>query len=220
MSKKLFMTPRTQVKRLKERADYDQALIFAAIDEAIVGVIAFHDGINIHAIPTAIWREGEYLYVHGSNGSRLLKHLQTGAQVCVSISNIHGFVLARSAFHHSINYNAVCIYGAFEIVAESDKEHHMKNFMEHWMPGRWQHVRKPNKNELAATTVMRIAITEAVLKSRQGLPKDDVEDMDQPVWAGIMPLHLQLGTELQVIEQSHTHLPGKKMNAQLRKFHL
>ena len=139
--------------------------------------LLFYDGAIAHAIPTTIWREENHLYIHGSNGSRLLKFLHTGAQVCVSVTNIHGLVLARSAFHHSINYNSVCIYGAFEAVAEDTKKNHMHCFMEHSMPGRWQYVRIPNKKELAATTIMRIAIVEAVLKSRQGPPKDDVSDM-------------------------------------------
>lgn len=215
MSIKLPVTNKTKLKRIKERASYDQEAIFAALDEAIIGTIAFHDGINVHAIPTAIWREEGHLYIHGSNGSRLLKHLQTAAQVCVSVSNIHGFVLARSAFHHSMNYSSVCLYGAFDIVAEVEKERHMKKFMEHWMPGRWQYVRPPNKNELAATTIMRIPIIEAVLKSRNGPPKDDTEDLEQQVWAGIMPLHLQSRIPQQVVEQTNNQLPGQIINSKL-----
>lgn len=209
MSPKLSITNRTQIKRMKERANYEQTAILAAIDNALVGTIAFHDGTNIHAIPTAIWREGEYLYIHGSNGSRLLKFLQTGAQVCVSITHIHGLVLARSAFHHSMNYSSVCIYGSFEVVEETAKNQHMQNFMEHWMPGRWEQVRLPDKNELAATTIMRILISEAVLKSRQGPPKDDEKDMEHPVWAGIVPLCLEWQTPKQVVEQKNQNLPGK-----------
>lgn len=204
----IMATPRTQVRRMKERANYDQTAIFAAIDAALIGTIAFNDGVNVHAIPTAIWREDEYLYIHGSNGSRLLKSLQTGAQICVAITNVYGLVLARSAFHHSINYSSVCIYGIFEVVAEEMKSKHMERFLEHWTPGRWQHVRTPDKNELAATTIMRIPIIEAVLKSRQGPPKDDLADMDQPVWAGIMPLHLAWQTPEQIVEQKNQNLPG------------
>ncbi len=211
MSEDLSMTQRTRVRRLKERASYDQAAIFAALDEALVATIAFSDGENVHAIPTAVWREEKYLYIHGSNGSRLLKFLQTGAQVCVSTTNIHGLVLARSAFHHSMNYCSVCIYGAFEVVAESDKERHMQQFLEHWMPGRWQHVRSPIKKELAATTLMRILISEAILKSRQGPPQDDDKDMEQHVWAGVMPLQLQWQNPCQVAEQNDPDLPGQAL---------
>lgn len=208
MPSELPITSRTQVKRIKERANYDKSAIFKAIDEALVGTIAFQEGGQVHAIPTAIWREEEYLYIHGSNGSRLLKVLQTGTQICVTITHLHGLVLARSAFHHSMNYCSVCIYGSFEMVAESAKENHMRYFLEHWMPGRWQHVRTPDKNELAATTVMRMPIIEAVLKSRSGPPKDDDNDLQQQVWAGVVPLHLQWQPPQQVPEQNNTDLPG------------
>lgn len=209
MSTKLPATPRTQVKRIKERANYDQAAIFATLDAALFGTIAFHDGVSTHAIPTMIWREGNYLYIHGSNGSRLLKLLQTGIQVCVAVTQAHGLVLARSAFHHSMNYSSVCVYGIFEIVADDDKMQHMKYFLEHLIPERWQHVRAPNKNELAAITVMRMPIKEAVLKSRQGPPKDDAEDMQQAVWAGVVPLQPQWQTPQQVAEQTDSNLPGQ-----------
>lgn len=215
MHKQLPMTDRTRVKRLSERASYDRAAIYAVLDEALFGTIAFSDGENVHAIPTAIWREDEYLFIHGSNGSRLLKFLQTGEQACVSITSIHGLVLARSAFNHSMNYDSVCIYGVFETVEESTKIQHMQYFLEHWMPGRWQHIRVPNKKELAATTVMRTPITEAVLKSRQGPPKDDKDDMEQQVWAGVIPLHLQWQTAQQVEEQKNLSLPGKSVRKKI-----
>lgn len=211
MSHKLQMTPKTQVKRMKERASYDQATIFKMIDDTLFGTIAFTEGPHVHAIPTLLWREGEYLYIHGSNGSRLLKCLQIGNQVCVSISHVHGLVLARSAFHHSVNYASVCIYGTFEEVPASEKEHHMQQFLEHWMPGRWQHTRTPNKNELAATTIMRILITEAVLKSREGPPKDDESDLQQPVWAGVVPMRVQWQTPQQVADQQDPNLPGQNV---------
>ncbi|QLH43416.1 MAG: pyridoxamine 5'-phosphate oxidase family protein [Coxiellaceae bacterium] len=204
----LPMTHRTRVARLSQRASYDQATIFAILDQALFATIAFSDGVDVHAIPTAIWREGSHLYIHGSNGSRLLKMLQKGMQVCVSVTHIHGLVLARSAFHHSINYASVCIYGVFETVAESTKNQHMQRFVEHWMPGRWQHLRQPDKSELAATTIMRIVIKEAVLKSRQGPPKDDADDMVYPVWAGVVPLQPQWQTPQQVVEQEGHNLPG------------
>lgn len=203
------MTSRTRIRRVPQRANYDRETIYNIIDQAFVGTIAFYDGENIHAIPTAIWREGSQLYIHGSNGSRLLKHLQTGAEVCVSITNMHGLVLARSAFHHSMNYSSVCIYGSFAVAAEKDKNNHMQRFLEHWIPGRWQHVRQPNKNELAATTIMHISLEEAVAKLRQGGPADDPEDMNHPVWAGLIPLELTWQTPQQTPEQTNLDLPGK-----------
>jgi nitroimidazol reductase NimA-like FMN-containing flavoprotein (pyridoxamine 5'-phosphate oxidase superfamily) len=206
-------TDRTRIRRVSERANYDRAVIHAVLDEALFGTIAFNDGVSAHAIPTVIWREDEYLYIHGSNGSRLLKLLQTGVQVCVAVTNIHGLVLARSGFHHSMNYSSVCIYGAFGMVPDAEKIEHMQNFLEHWMPGRWQYTRLPDKNELAATTIMRISIVEAASKSRQGPPKDDEMDMTQSVWAGVVPLRLQWQAPLQVAEQQGADLPGLSVRA-------
>ena len=111
MNDTCIMTSRTRVRRVPDRASYDRQAIFKTIDDSFFATIAFYDGDTVHAIPTAIWREDEHLYIHGSNGSRLIKHLQSGAQVCVSMTNMHGLVLARSAFHHSMNYSSVCIYG-------------------------------------------------------------------------------------------------------------
>lgn len=207
----LPITDRTRIRRMMERASYDKTAVFAELDKALFGTIAFHDGTNVHAIPTAIWRTDDYLYIHGSNGSRLIKFLQTGARVCVSITNMSGLVLARSAFHHSMNYCSVCIYGIFAVIPETTKEQHLQHFMEHWAPGRWQRTRTPDKNELAATTIMRIPIIEAVMKSRQGPPKDDASDMEQVVWAGVIPVQLQWGTPQQVIEQTDPTLPGQIM---------
>lgn len=206
---KLSTTERTRVRRMSERADYDQAAIHAVLDQAFFCTVAFNDGNSVHAIPTAIWREQDYLYIHGSNGSRLLKVLQTGAQVCVSVTNMHGLVLARSAFHHSMNYASVCVYGVFEKVPEENKMQHMQYFLEHWLPDRWQHVRIPDKTELAATTILRMPIVEAVLKSRQGAPKDDETDLDQKIWAGVIPIKMQWQTPIQVTEQNNCDLPGK-----------
>jgi len=209
MNDTCIMTSRTRVRRVPDRASYDRQAIFKTIDDSFFATIAFYDGDTVHAIPTAIWREDEHLYIHGSNGSRLIKHLQSGAQVCVSMTNMHGLVLARSAFHHSMNYSSVCIYGCFDVVTEKEKNQHMQRFLEHWIPGRWQHVRQPDKNELAATTIMRITIEEAVLKSRQGGPKDDPDDMNHRVWAGIVPLQLTWQTAQQAAEQTDPELPGK-----------
>lgn len=208
MTQTLPITNRTKVKRMSARANYDQAAIYAALAQSPFTTIAFYDGTNVNAIPTAIWREENHLYIHGSTGSRLINFLQTGAQVCVSVTHMQGLVLARSAFKHSMNYTSVCIYGAFEAVDEDAKKQHMQRFMEHWMPNRWQFVRQPDKNELATVTILRIPIVEAVLKSRQGPPVDKDTDMEYPVWAGVIPLHLQWQTPQQVPEQQNQDLPG------------
>jgi nitroimidazol reductase NimA-like FMN-containing flavoprotein (pyridoxamine 5'-phosphate oxidase superfamily) len=209
MSNELTMTTRTKVRRLKDRATYNKHRIYQLIDDSLFATIAFYDGRDVHAIPTAIWRNKDYLYIHGSNGSRLLKCLQGEHDVCVSITRPEGLVLARAALRHSMNYHSVCIYGAFEKVAETTKKDHMQRFLEHWMPGRWQYVRPPDKNELAATTIMRIRIIEAVLKSRQGPPNEAEEDLKFSVWAGVVPIQWKWQTPEQMNTQIDCNaLPG------------
>jgi nitroimidazol reductase NimA-like FMN-containing flavoprotein (pyridoxamine 5'-phosphate oxidase superfamily) len=178
---------RTQIKRIARNASYDPALLHAIVDAAYVCHIAFSDEHGAHCIPTACWREDGYLYIHGSNGSRMLKRL-TEQECCVTITHVDGLVLARAAFNHSMNYRSAMVYGRFETVSEADKRPAMEAFMEHLAPGRQADVRAGNEQEYAATTVMRIALAEAVCKSRTGGPKDDEEDLNLPVWAGVLPL--------------------------------
>jgi len=181
---------RTRVRRVAQRAHYDTAVLHAILDEAYVCHVAFADEHGVHCIPTACWREGEHLYIHGSNGSRMLRLAAEGAQVCVTVTHLDGLVLARSAFNHSMNYRSAVIYGVFEKVGEEHKGAVLDAFMEHIAPGRRHEVRAGNHKELAATTVLRIALAESVTKIRTGGPKDDEEDMDRPVWAGVLPMAL------------------------------
>jgi nitroimidazol reductase NimA-like FMN-containing flavoprotein (pyridoxamine 5'-phosphate oxidase superfamily) len=178
---------RTQIKRIARNASYDPALLHAIVDAAYVCHIAFSDEHGAHCIPTACWREGGYLYIHGSNGSRMLKRLAE-QECCVTITHVDGLVLARAAFNHSMNYRSAMVYGRFETVSEADKRPAMEAFMEHLAPGRQADVRPGNEQEYAATTVMRIPLAEAVCKTRSGEPKDDEEDLNLPVWAGVLPL--------------------------------
>jgi uncharacterized protein len=207
MNDKLSMTPRTRVRRKPERSRYDRSAIYAVIDNALYGVIAFSDGKDVHAIPTIIWRENDKLYIHGSHGSRLLQTLSAGAGVCVSITQVDGLVLARSAIAHSMNYCSVCIYGKFTPVVETAKSDHFKFFFEHWLPERWQYVRQPTAEELTATMMLEIPLTEAVLKAREGAVKDFPYDMDYPVWAGIVPIGCQWLSPQQASEQKDASLP-------------
>jgi uncharacterized protein len=185
-----FPSPRTRVNRVARRAHYDTTTLHAILDEAWVCHVAFSDGQSVHCIPTACWREGDYLYIHGSNGSRMLKLAEAGAQVCVTVTHLDGLVLARSAFNHSMNYRSAVIYGVFEAVADEHKSAVLDTFLEQFAPGRTQEVRGGNRKELAATTVLRISLAEAVSKVRTGGPKDDEEDLDRPVWAGVLPMAL------------------------------
>lgn len=184
---------RTKVKRVAEYASYDTALLHAIVDDAYVCHIAFADDQGSHCIPTACWRSGDYLYIHGSNGSRMLKRLME-QECCVTITHVDGLVLARSAFSHSMNYRSAMIYGRFEPVGEAGKRDALEAFMEHLAPGRQAEVRAGNDKEYAATTVLRIALHEAACKTRVGPPKDDAEDLGIPVWAGVLPLARSHGT--------------------------
>lgn len=182
---------RTRVRRVPNRAYYDRATLHAIIDAAYLCHLAFADEHGVHCIPTACWREGDHLYIHGSNGSRMLKLAASGAQVCVAITHLDGLVLARSAFNHSMNYRSAVVYGAFEVVQGEAKAAAMDAFVEFVAPGHSREVRPGDVSELAATTVLRIALDEAASKVRVGGPKDDEVDMSRPVWAGVLPMGMQ-----------------------------
>lgn len=179
-------TDRTRVRRVAENARYDRATLHAIIDAAYLCHVAFADDKGTHNIPTACWREGEHLYIHGSNGGRMVKWLGQGAQACVTIAHLDGLVLARSAFNHSMNYRSAMVYGRFEPVA--DKHAALAALMDHLAVGRQAEIRAGNDKEFAATTVLRIALDEAACKVRSGPPVDDAEDMQHPVWTGVLPL--------------------------------
>ncbi|WP_179404467.1 pyridoxamine 5'-phosphate oxidase family protein [Burkholderia guangdongensis] len=181
-------TDRARVRRIAHRAHYDRATLHAILDDAYVCHVAFGDEHGVHCIPTACWREGDHLYIHGSNGSRMLKLAATGAQICVTITHLDGLVLARSAFHHSMNYRSAVIYGRFEVVADAHKAASLDALVERIAPGRSREARPGSAKELAATTVMRIALDEAATKIRTGGPVDDDEDLALPVWAGVLPI--------------------------------
>jgi nitroimidazol reductase NimA-like FMN-containing flavoprotein (pyridoxamine 5'-phosphate oxidase superfamily) len=185
---------RTEVKRSAIRASWDPALLHAIVDAAYVCHVAFTDAQGTHCIPTACWRRGDFLYIHGSNGSRMLRRLAE-QDCCVTITHLDGLVLARSAFNHSMNYRSAMIYGRFEIVDDdAAKRQALEDFMDHLAPGRQAEVRAGNDKEYAATTVMRIPLAEAACKTRGGPPNDDEEDMGIAAWAGVLPLAQARGT--------------------------
>jgi len=187
-------SPRTEIRRKPQRGHYDPASIHAIIDAAFLCHIAFTDQGSTHCLPTACWRDGDFLYIHGANNSRLTAALLAG-QCAVCISHLDGLVLARSAFHHSMNYRSVVIYGQFAAVDdEKDKKTAMAAFLEHVSPGRNALVRASSPAELAGTRVLRIPLAEAAAKIRNWGVEDSAEDMPIPVWAGVVPLHCQPGT--------------------------
>jgi nitroimidazol reductase NimA-like FMN-containing flavoprotein (pyridoxamine 5'-phosphate oxidase superfamily) len=187
-------SPRTRIRRLAEKANYDQQTLYAVIDEAYLCNIAFNDGTSTHCIPTACWRIGNALYVHGSNGGRLTKNLLAGTQVSIAITHLDGLVLARSAFNHSMHYRSAVIYGTFELVEDKQaKIAAMDALMDKIAIGRKHEARPGNDKELAATSVMRISLEEAACKISNGPPSDDEEDLQLPVWAGVLPMSIQHG---------------------------
>ena len=193
MPKPTAPSSRTRVRRMPERAHYGAGAVAAIVDAATICTVAVQIDGAVHAIPTLHWREGEHLYIHGAKASRMLKALTQG-EACVTIALADGLVLARSAMHHSMNYRSVVIYGQFELV--TDTEHKLRSFqafIDGLYPGRWDTLRPINDKELNATSVLRIALTEASVKVRDAGVKDDEEDLGWPVWAGVIPLLTRTG---------------------------
>ena len=185
-------TSRTKVKRLPERGQYDRDTIYAILDEAMICHVGFVIDGQPYVIPTGFARIDDDLYIHGSAASRMLRNLSKGIDVCVTVTLVDGLVLARSAFHHSINYRSVVVLGKAELIEDVDQKHKaLEAFTEHIIPGRWADVRWPTELELKATSVMKLPIDEASAKIRTGDPKDDEGDYEMNVWAGVLPLHLQ-----------------------------
>lgn len=191
---KFTLTPKTTLKRLPERGEFDRQTVYQILDEALVCHVGFAVDGQPFVIPTSYGRVGDTLYIHGSAASRMMRSLKGGIPVCVTMTLIDGLVLARSAFHHSINYRSVVIFGNAELVEdEQGKLAALAALTEHIVPGRWAEVRPPNAQELKATTVLAVQLSEVSAKIRTGAPKDDEEDMAIPVWAGELPLRLMAG---------------------------
>jgi len=189
------LTSRTRVKRLPDRGHYDRETINAILDEALICHVGFEVDGQPYVIPTGFARIGDDLYIHGSSASRMLRNLSRGIDVCITVTLIDGLVLARSAFHHSINYRSVVILGRAELVDDADLKYKaLEAFTEHIIPGRWAEVRWPTELELKATSVLCLPIEEASAKIRTGDPKDDEEDYSMNIWAGVLPLSIAKGT--------------------------
>lgn len=184
---------RTRIRRLPDRGHYDADTLHSIIDAAMVCNIAFQSNGTVHAVPTLHWRDGGYLYIHGAKASRMLKALTAG-EACVTLSLVDGLVFARSAFHHSMNYRAVVIYGRFEAVDDPvEKTRLFHSLIDKLAPGRWDALRPMTEKERNATTLLRIPINEASAKIRSGGVKDDDEDLPWPVWAGVVPIETVRG---------------------------
>ena len=190
-------TDRTQVKRLPKRGNYDRETVYNILDTAFVCHVGFTVDGQPFVIPTNYGRSGDTLYLHGSAASRMLNTLSDGVPVCVTVTHVDGLVLARSAFHHSVNYRSVVILGKAQLVEDpAEKMEALRIFTEHVMKGRWNDVRIPTEQELKATTVLSLPLEEVSAKVRTGGPIDDEPDYALPVWAGVLPLETVAKTPL------------------------
>jgi nitroimidazol reductase NimA-like FMN-containing flavoprotein (pyridoxamine 5'-phosphate oxidase superfamily) len=185
------VSERSQLRRLPKRGSHELPVIRQILDAAFLA----HVGFSVHeqpfVIPTLFGREGETLYLHGSSASRMLRELEAGVHACVTVTLVDGLVLARSAFHHSMNYRSVVAFGMARKIEDSEqKTKALRVISEHLIPGRWAEVREPTEKELKATAVLEFSMEEASAKVRTGPPMDDEEDYELSVWAGILPLEL------------------------------
>lgn len=187
-------TARSKVKRLHERGKYDEATIFPILDAAFIAHIGYVIDGQPFVTPTAFWREGRILYWHGSAASRMLRFQEEGVPACVTVTHVDGLVLARSGFHHSLNYRSVMAFGMAKLVAEpAEESRQLDLFVDRLYPGRRAEIRANTPQELKGTTVIMMEIEEASAKIRNGPPKDDDEDYALDCWAGVIPVAQVVG---------------------------
>ena len=195
MSQSSAQTPRTRIVREPQRAVYDRSAAYEILDEGFICHVGFCLDGQPFVIPTGYGRAGDNLYIHGSAASRMLRNLDQGIAVCVTVTLLDGLVLARSIFNHSMNYRSVVILGTASAVTNpAEKLEALRRLSEHILPGRWAESRFPNEKELKATTVLRLPIEEFSAKVRQGPAVDDDEDYAFQTWAGVLPLNTISGT--------------------------
>lgn len=187
-------TARTTVRRLPDRGRYDREEVYAVLDAGFICHVGFCVAGQPYVVPTSYWRKGDQIYFHGSAASRTLRTLSGAVPVCFTATHVDGLVLARSGFHHSINYRSVMVLGNATLVTDNDeKSAAFKDFVDYVLPGRWAEIRWPDEQEMKATSVLRLPIKEASVKIRTGDPKDDASDLDMKVWAGVIPLFTVAG---------------------------
>ncbi|EMB9233463.1 pyridoxamine 5'-phosphate oxidase family protein [Vibrio alginolyticus] len=190
----LSNTNRTEIKKGAHKAVSDVSKLHAIIDESLIAHIAITNESGPVVIPMLAWRVEDYVYIHGANNSRLLRSLKQGVQTCLTFTLFDGWVLARSAFHHSAHYRSAVVFGQFEVVEDNqEKDRLLNHFIEQIAPGRTEQVRLSNEKELKATMLLRIPLTEASVKISNFGVNDDAEDMDIPVWAGVLPYRTVVG---------------------------
>jgi nitroimidazol reductase NimA-like FMN-containing flavoprotein (pyridoxamine 5'-phosphate oxidase superfamily) len=186
------VTQRNRLHRLPARGSHESGIIHSILDAAFLAHVGFQAHGQPFVIPTLYGRDGNTLYLHGSVASRMLKELGGGIQACVAVTVVDGLVLARSAFHHSMNYRSVVAFGTARPITERDRKvHALRVISDHLIAGRWDDVRAPNDKELKGTAVLEFALDEASAKIRSGPPKDEPKDYARTVWAGVIPLVME-----------------------------
>ena len=186
------LTDRSKLRRLPNRGSHELEAIHAILDAAFLAHVGFVVSGQPFVIPTLYGRDGETLYMHGSAASRMLRELDGGISACLNVTIVDGLVLARSAFHHSMNYRSVVAFGTARKIDDPEmKTHALRIISDHLIAGRWDAVRRPNDKELKATAVLEFTIEEASAKVRTGPPLDDEEDYSLPIWAGVLPLRAE-----------------------------
>lgn len=201
---------RTELTRLPKRGHHDTETIYPILDEGLVCHVGYNLNGQPFMIPTAYCRIDNTVYLHGSVGSHFFRELAKEIPVCIAVTHIDGLVMARSAFHHSVNYRSVILFGQTRLVTdETERWLALKCITEHLVPGRWNDTRQPNASEMKKTMVLAIVIEEASAKVRTGNVGDEPEDMNLPHWAGVLPISLHYGTPLQdPAQDSEIAVPG------------
>jgi len=218
MNDTITQTERTRLRRLPKRGAFDRETVYSILDEAFICHIGFAVDGQPYVVPTSFGRVDNTLYIHGSSASRMLRNLAGGIDMCFTVTHVDALVLARSAFHHSINYRSVVVLGNATQVDDTDeKTSALEAITNHIVPGRWADVRWPNELELKATSVLKLSIDEASAKIRVGPPIDDEEDYDLDIWAGLLPLSIKTGEPVDDDRLKAGLVPPDNINHYTRK---
>ncbi len=210
------VSERCRLRRNPKRAVTDRAAVHAVLDAGLQCAVGYVFDGEPYVTQTAYWREGERVYWHGSSASQMIRRLKGGIPVCFTASILDGLVFARSGFHHSFNYRSVVAHGiAQEVTQPAEKLARLKAFTDRLAPGRWEEMRPPTEQEMKATTVLALALDEISCKIREGGPVDDADDMDAPIWAGVVPVALVLGTSITDPESRIANAPANCLGTRL-----
>lgn len=204
-----LLTARTTLGRHPERGTHERETVNQILDEGFVCHVGFVSDGQPYVIPTGYARVDDELYIHGSAASRMLRNLEKGIEMCVTVTLLDGLVMARAAFSHSMNYRSVVVLGKASLIEDpQEKMAALQAITDHIVPGRWKEVRWPTPQEMKATTVLKLPMAEASAKIRTGGPKDKEEDLSFPVWAGVLPLTLVPGTPVEHEASAVHEVPG------------